>query len=100
MLATVDCREGVGGGVAAAREQGGDAEGAERWVGGGGFPHGMKEPVLHINLLLAVSLAAFWKTWPSEQEAQRYSGENTCGKCVCMSEFKSYKQEKHIHSSF
>lgn len=31
----------------------------------GGFPHGRKDPVLNILLLLAVSLVALWKTWPN-----------------------------------
>lgn len=34
----------------------------------GGRSHGMKEPVLNITLLLTVSLAAFWKTWPNQQK--------------------------------
>lgn len=35
----------------------------------GVFPHGMKNPVFNIILLLAVSLAAFWKTWLNEHKA-------------------------------
>lgn len=49
--------------VAAAWEEGGEVEGAEL----GGF-HMVGRTLLNIILLLAVSVAAFWKAWLNEHK--------------------------------